>query len=86
MPRCSTCVLWDRKIDHLTVAETLRAAGQLERVGGVDALDELTGWVPAAGHSREYGRIVRENSQLRDLLTKTYEILGLRPDSRISTR
>ena len=33
----------DRKIDHLTVAETLRAAGQLERVGGAAALDELTG-------------------------------------------
>ena len=36
----------DRKIDHLTVAETLRAHGKLERVGGAEAIDELAGWVP----------------------------------------
>jgi replicative DNA helicase len=64
----------DRKIDHLTVAETLRQQGKLEAVGGRGAIDELTSWVPAAGHAREYGRIVRENAQLRALLTTSYEI------------
>jgi len=64
----------DRKIDHLTVAETLRQGGRLEEVGGPAAIDELAGWVPAAGHAREYGRIVRDNAQLRDLLTTSYEI------------
>jgi replicative DNA helicase len=64
----------DRKIDHLTVAETLRQHGKLEEVGGADAINELAGWVPAAGHAREYGRIVRENAQMRALLTSTYEI------------
>ena len=39
----------DRKIDHLTVAETLRQNGKLEEVGGPEAIDELAGWVPAAG-------------------------------------
>jgi replicative DNA helicase len=63
-----------RKIDHLTVAETLRQQSKLETVGGPEAIDELTGWVPAAGHAREYGRIVRENAQLRALLTSSYEI------------
>jgi replicative DNA helicase len=63
-----------RKIDHLTVAETLRQQGKLETVGGAEAIDELTGWVPAAGHAREYGQIVRENAQLRALLTSSYEI------------
>ncbi len=63
----------DRKIDHLTVAETLRQHGKLEEVGGATAIDELAGWVPAAGHAREYGRIVRENAQMRALLTCTYE-------------
>src|SRR5947209_5842816 len=33
----------DRKIDHLTVAETLRQHGKLEEIGGVEAIDELTG-------------------------------------------
>ena len=64
----------DRKIDHLTVSETLRQNGKLEDVGGVEAIDELAGWVPAAGHAREYGRIVRDNAQMRALLTTSYEI------------
>jgi replicative DNA helicase len=64
----------DRKIDHLTVAETLRLRGKLDEVGGAEAIDELTGWVPAAGHARDYGRIVRDNARLRALLTTSYEI------------
>jgi replicative DNA helicase len=64
----------DRKIDHLTVAETLRQHGKLEAVGGAEVIDELTGWVPAAGHARDYGRIVRDNARLRALLTTSYEI------------
>src|ERR1700742_3446159 len=64
----------DRKIDHLTVAETLRQRGKLEEIGGPAAIDELAGWGPAAGHAREYGQIVRDNAQLRALLTTSYEI------------
>jgi replicative DNA helicase len=63
-----------RKIDHLTVAEELREGGRLEQVGGPAAIEELAGWVPAAGHAREYGRIVRDNALMRALLTTTYEI------------
>ncbi|MBV9195222.1 MAG: replicative DNA helicase [Solirubrobacterales bacterium] len=63
-----------RRIDHLTVAEALREDGNLEEVGGAAAIDELAGWVPAAGHAREYGRIVRNNALLRALLRATYEI------------
>jgi replicative DNA helicase len=43
-------------------------------VGGPEAIDELAGWVPAAGHARDYARIVRENAQMRALLTTSYEI------------
>jgi len=63
----------DRKIDHLTVAETLRQDGKLEEVGGTEAIDERAGWVPAAGHARDYGRIVVENAQLRALLRSSYD-------------
>src|SRR5580658_5250595 len=63
-----------RKIDHLTVSEALRQSGKLAEIGGPEAIDELAGWVPAAGHAREYGRIVRDNAQMRALLTSTYEI------------
>ncbi|MFL5860799.1 MAG: replicative DNA helicase [Solirubrobacteraceae bacterium] len=64
----------DNKIDHLTVSEKLRQHGKLDQVGGPAAIDELSGWVPAAGHAREYGRIVHDNSKLRALLTASYEI------------
>ncbi len=64
----------DRKIDHLTVAEMLRERGKLELVGGPEAIDELAGWVPAAGHARDYGRIVRDHARLRALLSASYEI------------
>ena len=64
----------DGKIDQLTVAETLRQHGKLDEVGGAETIDELAGWVPAAGHAREYGRIVRDNSQMRALLHASYEI------------
>ncbi len=63
-----------RKIDHLTVAEVLREHGQLEEIGGPEAIEEFAGWVPAAGHAREYGRIVRDDAQKRALLTASYEI------------
>jgi replicative DNA helicase len=63
-----------RQIDHLTVTEMLRQDGRLERAGGAGLVEELAGWVPAAGHAREYGRIVRENAQLRGLLSAAYEI------------
>ncbi|MGI8571809.1 MAG: replicative DNA helicase [Solirubrobacteraceae bacterium] len=64
----------DRKIDHLTVAETLRQHGKLEEVGGTAIIDDLAGWVPAAGNARDYGRIVRDNAQLRALLSTAYDI------------
>ncbi len=64
----------DSKIDHLTVAERLREDGKLDEVGGPAAIEELAGWVPAAGHAREYGRIVHDNARLRALLTASYEI------------
>jgi replicative DNA helicase len=64
----------NRKIDHLTVAEKLAEHGRLEEVGGPEAIDQLTGWVPAAGHARDYGRIVRDHARMRALLTTSYEI------------
>src|SRR5947209_12041757 len=64
----------DRKIDHLTVAEALRAEAKLDDAGGPAAIEELAGWVPAAGHARDYGRIIRDQAQMRALLTASYDI------------
>ena len=64
----------DKKIDHLTVAEQLRENNRLDEVGGPDVVEELVAWVPATGHARDYGRIVREQAQMRALLDATREI------------
>jgi replicative DNA helicase len=61
----------DKKIDHLTVAEQLRQNSRLEEIGGADVVEELVAWVPATGHARDYGRIVREQAQMRALLEAT---------------
>ncbi len=64
----------DQKIDHLTVTEALRQNNRLDEIGGPDVIEALASWVPASGHAREYGRIVREQAQLRQLLEATRDI------------
>jgi replicative DNA helicase len=61
----------DKKIDHLTVAEQLRQNNRLDEIGGADVVEELVAWVPSTGHARDYGRIVREQAQMRALLEAT---------------
>jgi replicative DNA helicase len=61
-------------IDTLTVCAQLTQHDALEQAGGRGAVDELAGWVPAAGHFRAYARIVRDLATRRAVLTVTYEI------------
>ncbi|MGA2929764.1 MAG: replicative DNA helicase [Solirubrobacteraceae bacterium] len=61
-------------VDTLTVANQLAQHGTLDRAGGSDAVDELAGWVPAAGHARAYARIVRDHATRRQLLRACYQI------------
>jgi replicative DNA helicase len=61
-------------IDQLTVVDKLTQHGTLEQAGGPEYVDELTGWVPAAGHGVAYANIVRDLALTRTLLTATYEI------------
>jgi replicative DNA helicase len=61
-------------IDTLTVTSQLREHGTLEKVGGEHGVDELAGWVPAAGHFRSYARIVRDLATRRAVLHACYEI------------
>jgi replicative DNA helicase len=47
-------------IDTLTVSAQLTEHAAAEQAGGSPTVDELAGWVPAAGHFRAYARIVRD--------------------------
>ena len=64
-----------RPIDVLTVTEHLKMRGQLEQAGGELAVDELAGWVPAAGHLREYARVVLEYATWRQRQIACYRML-----------
>jgi replicative DNA helicase len=62
------------QIDHLTVCAQLTQQRALDQVGGPATVDELAGWVPAAGHFRAYARIVRDLATRRRVLHACYEI------------
>jgi replicative DNA helicase len=55
-------------VDHVTVAQELSRRGQLEQVGGLAFLAELASAVPATVNAAHYGKIVRDNFLLRELI------------------
>ncbi|MFD0942744.1 replicative DNA helicase [Savagea faecisuis] len=63
-------VLNDRgePIDLVTLTEELKAANELENVGGLSYLGELASTVPTAANIDHYARIVEEKSLLRKLI------------------
>ncbi len=56
-----------KPIDYLTLTEELRAAGQLEAIGGVAYLQSIVDQVPTAAHAEHYISIVLRK-QLRRVL------------------
>ncbi len=55
-------------VDTVTLSEALRAAGLLDRAGGVLYLTELQEVVPTTAHTEHYVNIVRDRYVLRRLL------------------
>ena len=64
-----------KAIDAVTVAEDLTRHGQLEEVGGVNAIMEVLETVPHAAHARYYANIISEKATLRALIHSCHEIL-----------
>ncbi len=64
-------------IDLLTLANKLREAGELDRVGGSAQLAELTSMVPTAAHVAEYASIVAHKATLRRLISAAGHITNL---------
>lgn len=58
----------NRPIDILTIAELLRDAGQLERIGGQITLHNIVDATPTASHAEYYCDIVRRKAALRSLI------------------
>ena len=64
-----------KAIDLVTVSEALKVSGQLEAVGGLSTLTNLTAVVPTAANIHHYARIVREKATLRRLIGAATQIV-----------
>lgn len=62
-------------MDVVTVAERVRQRGELEKVGGVAYLAELSERVPTAANIEHYARIIREKAVLRRLIRASTQIV-----------
>ncbi|TLN20883.1 replicative DNA helicase, partial [bacterium] len=61
-------------IDTITLIDSLRASGNLDRVGGPTFIAELTAQVPSVEHAVHHAKIVRKLSILRNLITASLKI------------
>lgn len=65
-----------RPIDILTVGEELRAAGDLEKVGGNSYLIDLNQQVPSSSHIAHYAAIVEGHWARRKVITAGHRLLA----------
>jgi replicative DNA helicase len=65
----------NQPIDLVTVSEELKRHNQLEAVGGVSYLTQLTAQVPTAAHIEHYARLVKEKALLRNLIQSATQIV-----------
>ena len=71
-------------LDILSVSQKLKAAGNLEAVGGTVALVQLSQKVGAAAHIEYYIRILKQKCIQRELITASYEILKSSYDESVN--
>ena len=64
-----------KPIDLVILREALRAAGQLEEIGGDAYLVTLADSVPTLANAEYYARVVKEKALLRGLMQAAAEIL-----------
>jgi replicative DNA helicase len=67
----------DKKIDLVTVAETLSNKGQLEEAGGQAYLISLVNRAPNSYHAESYGRIIEQNAIRRRMLEAANQVARL---------
>ena len=63
-------------VDMITVTDRLKRDGELEKAGGIAFITALANAVPTAANVTFHARIVRQKSQLRQLINAATEIAG----------
>jgi replicative DNA helicase len=64
-----------KAVDGITLADELTRRGQLQAVGGAEALADIQNSVPHAANARYYAEIVRQKSIARQLIESANDIL-----------
>ncbi|HNW45492.1 MAG TPA: replicative DNA helicase, partial [Elusimicrobiales bacterium] len=67
--------LRNHPVDVVTLSEALKKTGSLEDVGGQKYLAELMEKVSTAAHTQAYAHIVKEKSQLRELIRVSTKVV-----------
>lgn len=65
----------NQPVDILTLSEELRNRRQLEELGGVSYLTQLTSAVPTAAHVEHYAHLVKQKAILRYLISHSTQIV-----------
>lgn len=65
-----------KPIDLITITDQLKKINALDGIGGVSYLTALVNAVPTAANVRNYARIVKEKSLLRNLINRSTQIIS----------
>ncbi|MBP5373076.1 MAG: replicative DNA helicase [Clostridia bacterium] len=76
----------NKPVDLVTLADLLQKDGELERVGGIAYLTELTQKIPSSANYGEYLDITKRDGILRRLITSANRIIEDATDSKDSVR
>ena len=66
----------DIAIDYITVSKVLEVKGELEDVGGLSYITDLTNYVPSAANYKHYMDIVRNDSILRKIIEASQKTIN----------
>lgn len=65
----------NKPIDLVTLADNLQKNGELENIGGLDYLSELTNVIPSSANYQQYLNLVTRDGILRRLITASNKII-----------
>ena len=63
-------------VDYITVSKELDVKGELEEVGGLAYLTDLTNFVPSAANYKHYADIIRNDSLLRQIIDASQQTIN----------
>lgn len=68
--------LKDVAIDYITVSNVLTTKGELEEVGGLSYITDLTNFVPSSANYKHYMNIIKNNSILRQVIESSQQTIN----------